>query len=740
MSNSENRTWLWPLIETLKSVFREVVAMSFFINILALAVPVFVLQVYDRVVYNAGISTLQGLVLGMGLVLIFDFILRQARARILQTVALRVDVEVGRKVFNKFASLPLQVLENSPSNHWQALFRDADAIRNTLSGASAILVADLPFAILFLVLIFVIASPIAWILLVMLPIFMFVAWKSAGTLSEANAQERGTTVSRDSLIAEMIQGRTTIKALALDRAIKPIWEGKHADNIERAIERGATTDTYSNLGATLSLITSILLTTLGALAIIDQKLTIGALIATNMLSGRIMGPMNQLVGTWRTYAGFMQSVERLGAIFNMPGERQEAEVKLDRPKGEITIENLVFSYAPDLKPVVHNVSLKIRAGGVHALVGRNGSGKTTLLKMLQGLYTPSSGRVLLDGADIAQFTRAELADWMGYVPQESLLFAGTVRDNIAHRQPDASDEEIIRAATAAGVHHFIIDLPDGYSTEIGEAGGRLSGGQRQRIAIARALVGNPSVVLLDEPSSSLDRQAEQELRNTIMQIGKAHTVVMVTHSPMLLAAADDLVALDKGRIALAGPASDILPRLFGQGAPTKPPMPAPAPAQRPAPKPADVKPAPAQPKAPPPTQPKAPPPAQPKAPPPAPGPGTMALSERLKAERQDAERKAAPAPSPPPPAQPKIQPKIQAKPAPVAAPAPKLTPKPANGSGPKKEDAPRPEIPEALVAAASAQRAAGGRAIGTGRPFRAGPGLKGALKLDADSITIKSKD
>ncbi|MCR4377091.1 MAG: ATP-binding cassette domain-containing protein [Rhodospirillales bacterium] len=548
-------------------VFREVVAMSFFVNLLALAVPVFTMQVYNRVVNNAGISTLQGLVVGMFLVLIFDYVLRQSRARILQTVALRVDVELGRRLFRKLMRLPLQNLESQPSAHWSSLFRDVDVIRNTLSGSTALLVADLPFAFLFLVLIFIIAAPVAWVLLVMLPVFMFIAWRSANIMGDASGQERQSTQTRDSLIAEMIAGRTTIKALALDRSMEPVWEEKHAQNIENAIVRGSKTDGFSNLGASLSLITSLLLTTVGALAIIDQNLTIGALIATNMLSGRIMGPLNQLVGTWRVYSGFVQSAERLGVVFAASAEREESEVQLEKPKGKLTVENVVFAYAEGQAPVVSGISLEIEPGGVHALVGRNGSGKTTLLKILQGLYQPQKGRVLMDGADIAQFTRSELADWLGYVPQESVLFAGTVRDNITSRQPHASDEEIIKAATEAGVHHFIIDLPDGYATEIGEAGSRLSGGQRQRIAIARALVGDPPVVLLDEPSSSLDRHAEHELKDTLTKIAKTRTVIMVSHSPTLLSACDFLYALDRGKLALAGPAREILPRLFGGKAP-----------------------------------------------------------------------------------------------------------------------------------------------------------------------------
>jgi len=554
----------------LKSVFSETLAISLFVNFLALAVPVFTLQVYDRVVFHAGISTLKGLVIGMAIVLLFDFVLRQSRTRIMQTVALKVDVLVGRRLFNKVMALPLQTLESQPGAHWQALFRDVDMVRNTLSGASAVLLTDLPFVLLFLGLIYVIATPLFPILMVILPIFMIVAWRSGSVMANANKQERQSSMSRDGMIAEMVAGRTTIKALALDRAMRPIWEKKHAENIENSVLRGSKADSYTNLGTTLTLMTTISLTTFGAWFIINQEMTMGSLIATNMLSGRLLGPLNQLVGQWRTYNSFKQAVERLGQVFLAPSERQVSEISMGRPRGEITLETVTYTYLPDAAPVLDNVQLSIKAGGVHALVGRNGSGKTTLLKILQGLYKPSTGRVMLDGADIAQFTRAELADWIGYVPQESVLFEGSVRDNISHRRPDSDDAEIIRAATAAGVHHFIIDLPDGYATEIGEAGRRLSGGQRQRISVARALVGDPPVLLLDEPSSNLDRQAEHELRDTITELGRLHTVIVVTHSPILLAACNNLVALEKGKIALSGPAKEILPRLFGSRRGAKP--------------------------------------------------------------------------------------------------------------------------------------------------------------------------
>ena len=231
---------------------------------------------------------------------------------------------------------------------------------------------------------------------------------------------------------------------------------------------------------------------------------------------------------------------------------------------DLPADRTSFAYEAEhgAKPVIDDINLNINAPGLHAIVGPNGSGKTTLLKLMQGLYDPDSGRVLLDGADVGQFSRAQTARWIGYVPQELFLFAGSVRENIAKADPEATDEAVVAAARLAGVHEHIVDLPDGYATEIGEAGRRLSGGLRQRLAIARALMGEPAALLLDEPSASLDREAEEALRDTLVALALKHNVIVVSHSPILLPACDNVLALDQGRIALAGPAKEILPRLF----------------------------------------------------------------------------------------------------------------------------------------------------------------------------------
>lgn len=563
----ERENWLKPILEPLRPVMRELLIASLFINLMALAVPIFVMQVYDRVIGHNGLSTLEGLTIGVGLLLGFDWIIRTSRGRILQTMALRIDVDVGTRLFDKVTRLPLRTLESRPASLWQTLFRDVDTLRNTVSGSTAILLTDLPFVFIFLGVIFIIGQPLALVFALLLTAFAVLAWASGRSVSEASGQEKNSQAGRDALVAEIIAGRATVKAVALDGALRPLWEERQAAAIEQSIRRGATADGFVNLGQTLTMLGSVGLTTVGALYIIDHQLSMGALIACNMLSGRLYGPINQLVGAWKSFSVFRQSVDRLGDLFAESEERRDSGIRRERPTGRIALEAVSFAYDPKSPPAARIERLDIRPGGLTAILGRNGSGKTTLLKILLGLYPPAEGRVLLDGADIAQFTRAELASWIGYVPQECVLFNATIRDNIAYGAPGCDDAAILAAARIAGVHPYIVDLPDGYATPIGEAGSRLSAGQRQRIAIARALIGDPPVVLLDEPSASLDRQAEEDLRATLAALGRTRTVVIVTHSPVLLPACRDVVVLDKGTVTAAGPAAETLNRLFGPRAP-----------------------------------------------------------------------------------------------------------------------------------------------------------------------------
>tara|TARA_B100000676_G_scaffold308829_1_gene370684 strand:+ start:3659 stop:5440 length:1782 start_codon:yes stop_codon:yes gene_type:complete len=567
MPEKHDKSWLKDILAPLKPAFREVMVMSLFVNLLALGLPVFVLQVYDRVVFYKGTQTLLALVAGVAIVILFDYVLRQARSRVLQKAALLIDIHLGRALFDKVAALPLRMLEMRPSNYWHSLFRDADTVRNMFSGPTAVLAAELPFIPIFIVIVFVIAEPIAWVLVVIVPTFLIVAWVSGRTLDGANKHEKERMLDRDAMLADMLAGRTTMKALAIEQGFRDKWESQHANVIKRSLTRGFWSDSFANLTMSLSFITTVSLTTVGALAILDQRLSIGALIATNMLSSRLIQPLNQLVNTWRNYALYKQSIERLSEAFALTQERTETTITLSRPKGEIELEGISFSFSNDGPKVIDGISMRIKPGGMIGLIGPNGSGKTTLMKLMQGLYEPAEGRVLLDGSDITQYTRADLAPWMGYVPQEAALFHGNIRDNISGMAPDSDDEAIIEAAKAAGAHGFIADLPDGYGTDIGEAGMRLSGGQRQRIAVARALLHDPPVLLLDEVASNLDRDAEHALRDTLVEMAKDRTVVISTHTPVLLTACRHIVGLEKGRVAIAGPTRDVLAKMYGK--PTK---------------------------------------------------------------------------------------------------------------------------------------------------------------------------
>jgi ATP-binding cassette subfamily C protein LapB len=561
---SIKRTWLRFFLEPLRPLFKEVLTVSLFVNLLAVAVPVFVLQVYDRVVFHAGITTLQGLVIGMVIVIAFDFVLRQTRAKVMQNVALQLDVAVGRQLFEKIMTLPLRGLESRPASYWQLLFRDTEAIRNTLSGASAILVSDLPFAILFLTVVFLIAWPVAWVLVIVFFIFLALAWRSGKVVAAAAEEEKAKIISRDGLIAEMIMGRSTIKALAMADHLRPAWEDSQAEAIKQSMVRGTKTDSFVNAGHGLTMFTTVAMTTVGAVAIMNQELTIGGLIAANMLSGRLLGPLNQLVGAWRSFVSFGQSADRLGDLFAEQDDLKESAIALTRPEGRLTFEETTFRYRENSPAVVDTIKLDIAPGGVTAIMGANGSGKTTLLKLLLGLYAPVSGRILIDGADIKQFSRRDLSRWIGYAPQECVLFNGSVRDNIIQTHPDAEDSEIVRASTLALAHQMLVDLPDGYGTQVGEAGSLLSGGMRQRIAIARALIGDPPVIVLDEPSGSLDKDAEANLRQTLEDLGKSHTVIIVTHSPVLLQSCNNVIIMDHGRIKAAGPTRKVMEALAQQ--------------------------------------------------------------------------------------------------------------------------------------------------------------------------------
>ena len=553
--------WLKALLWPYRSAYQQAIVLSFGINVLGLFASIFSMQVYDRVVGHAAYSTLAALSIGMAIAIAMDHVFRAGRALLLQRVGARIEVGIAHDVLHRMLNLPANVLERRSPGYWQAVYRDVEIVRSTCSGATALLLIDLPFLLLSLILIGFVALPLLPICLVTIACFMALAWRSGQVTRDANETEREVLVSRDTLLAELSATRMHLKAVGAADAVKAQWEAHYARWLNESVARSREADHYREVAHAMTTANSVITTSIGALAILSQYMTMGALIATNILAGRMISPMVQLVSQWRTFGQFKAAKKRLDELFNQPLDRVESSLTLPRPSGVIRLEGVTFTYPGHTKAQLQPLSGEIGPHGLHAIVGHNGSGKTTLLKLIRGLYTPTQGRVLLDGADMHQYSQSELASHMGYLSQEVQLLAMSLRDNIALARPDASDEEIIRAAKRAQAHEFIIDLPDGYGTKVGQGGHRFSAGQAKRIAIAQSLLNDPPVMLLDEPTAELDRDSELRLIKVLKELAVDHTVIVVSHSPLLLSHCQGILVLDKGKLVAAGPGAQLLPKL-----------------------------------------------------------------------------------------------------------------------------------------------------------------------------------
>ena len=553
------------LLALLRPQLPELFLAGLVLAVLSVAVPVFSLQTYDRVIGHGGLATLAGLTIGVVAAIVFDFLMRQARGRLAQRAGIAIDVATARLIGDRLTGLPLAEAERLGPGEWLGWQRDADALRDSL-GAGLLLAVDLVFVILFVLVIALVAAPLLPVILVMIPLYAGLAFVSAGRIGAAQQTEQTGLRDRDARMAELIAGRATVIGQGLAPGLRPGFEAAQADGVRQSIARARAQDLANHLAGSLSLLTTVAMTVVGALAILDQAMTIGGLIAANMLAARIIQPFAQAVSSWRLIARARIAIARLAALDALPPERVFAAVAPVRGTGALTAEQLVYAYGP--ARAVDGVSAGFRPGGLHGITGANGSGKSTLLKLLGGLYPPQSGRVLLDGADLAQFGTADRARLIGHVPQDAGLIAGTVRATIARHADGVDDAAIRRAAALSGADAMIAAWPEGYDRPVGEQGRLLSAGQRQRLALARALLPDPPLLLLDEPSAHLDRAGEQALIATLQALAKTRTVILVSHSTALLAACDDLVVLDKGRIQIGGPAQTVLARLLsGKDAP-----------------------------------------------------------------------------------------------------------------------------------------------------------------------------
>jgi len=553
--------WLQKILQTLEGAYKQVMWLALAINFIALFVSLFSLQVYDRVVQKGGLVTLVALIIGMVFALALDQILREGRGVLLRRMGVRIEVAIAKLVYQRLTQLPALALEARPPAFWQTMFRDIELIRVTTAGGIALLLVDIPFMIVTFMLLAFIAWPLVPVMLFILLAFFILSLRSEATLSGGSEQEKRKLMARDTVLADMSAGRMHLKFMGPTAAAHTQWQSHYGNWLEESLERSAENDKYRDYGQGLSAMTTVIVTSVGAIAILNQSMSMGALIAATILVGKLVSPLTQLVSQWRSIGQFVLSVKRIDQLFELAIDRIDSPIAFSAPKGMLQMEGLHFKYPGSEANQLSDISGFMGPNGIYAVVGNNGSGKSTLLKILRGLYPPSKGRILVDGVDMAQIGQKTLSDWTGYLPQQPRLLGGTIKQNIAMGVSDPSDAQILQAAKLAGAYDFIVDLPDGFDTDVGEGGSRFSGGQRKRIAIAQTLINDAPILLLDEPTSDLDTQAEKSLVESLKSMSAHKTIVVVTHSPAVLNAAKGIVVMDRGRVVTAGPTHDILPKL-----------------------------------------------------------------------------------------------------------------------------------------------------------------------------------
>lgn len=548
-----NFRWFLPSIWRYRGALSNVLLASLVIQIVALITPMFFQIVIDKVLVHKGYSTLLVVVIGLIAIGLFDVILQYLRTYALSHTTSRIDVELGARLFDHLLRLPLSYFETRPAGQTVARMRELETIRNFLTGQGLTSVLDLVFAIIFIVVLFLYSITLGAIVLASIPFYVAVAFLVLPPLRIRIEEKFNKGAESQQFLVETVVGVQTLKAAAVEPVLRNQWEEKLAAYVKTAFVTVMIGSIGQGAIQYINKITTAAVLFFGAYAVINGELSVGSLVAFNMIMNQVTGPILRLSQLWQDFQQVQVSVERLGDILNAPPEsRSLAQAHLPPAKGAIRIDELTFRYRSDGAEVLRNVSLNIPAGQVIGIVGPSGSGKSTLTKLIQRLYSPERGQVLVDDIDIAQVDPAWLRRQIGVVLQENMLFNRTIHENIALANPGMARAAVIQAARLAGADEFINKLPVGYDTLIEERGANLSGGQRQRIAIARALATNPRILILDEATSALDYESERIIQDNMRQIVKGRTVVIIAHRLVAVRDADRIIAMENGQIVEDG--------------------------------------------------------------------------------------------------------------------------------------------------------------------------------------------
>jgi ATP-binding cassette, subfamily B, bacterial HlyB/CyaB len=548
-----NFRWFLPSIWRYRSALVHVLLASLIIQVFALITPMFFQIVIDKVLVHKGYATLLVVTLGLIGIGLFDVVMQYLRTYALSHTTSRIDVELGARLFDHLMRLPLGYFETRSAGQTVARIRELETIRHFLTGQGLTSVLDLAFAIIFIIVLFLYSPTLALVVCASIPCYIAVAFLVLPVLRVRIEEKFNRGAESQQFLVETVVGVQTLKAAAVEPVLRNQWEEKLAAYVKTAFVTVMIGSIGQGAIQYISKVTTAVVLFLGAYAVINGELTVGSLVAFNMIMNQVTGPILRLSQLWQDFQQVQVSVERLGDILNAPTEsRSLAQAHLPPAKGAIKVEELTFRYRQDGAEILRNVSLDIPVGQVIGIVGPSGSGKSTLTKLMQRLYSPERGQILVDGIDIAQVDPAWLRRQIGVVLQENMLFNRTIHENIALANPGMARAAVINAARLAGADEFINKLPLGYDTMIEERGANLSGGQRQRIAIARALANNPRILILDEATSALDYESERIIQQNMRQIVKGRTVVIIAHRLVAVRDADRIIAMDNGQIVEDG--------------------------------------------------------------------------------------------------------------------------------------------------------------------------------------------
>lgn len=554
--------WFWSTLWESRSIYRDVLVASVLINLFAIATPMFSRLVYDKIVPNLAFDSLWVLASGITVVFGFDLVLKLMRSYFIDVAGKKSDLLISAKIFAKVMGIRLEAKPPSVGAFARHL-QEFESIREFFTSATISSLIDLPFALLFLLVIYMLAGPL--VLVPLLAVILLCLYSLLIQKPLARSIEEGSRLAsqKHANLVESLAGLETVKMFGAQSQFQYRWEEAVSHMSTWAIKSRKITDSVQNTAGFLQQFVSVAMIVFGVYLIAAGELTMGGLIAASMLSGRAVGPLVQLSLLSTRYNQAKSAMTILERLMAMPSEQEEGKHYIHRPvlKGKIEFDNVSFNYPGSDRAAVSNINLCIEPGEKVAIIGRIGSGKTTLERLLLGLFQPQQGSIRLDDTEISQINPMNVRRNIGCVPQDVTLFFGSIRDNIALGRPQVSDAEVLSAASRAGVTGFTQQDPAGLERQIGEGGQQLSGGQRQAIAIARAFLGNPQVLVLDEPTSSMDNRSELYIKRQLQSLSASQTLVLITHKMSMLNVVDRLIVMEKGKIIADGPRDEVLERL-----------------------------------------------------------------------------------------------------------------------------------------------------------------------------------